>query len=193
MASDPSQTNTEPGDVADLRVRAEQGDAQAQYDLACAYSEGQGVPLSEESATEWFRKAAEQEHVEAQFCLGATYQFGLGVAPDLVRAVAWYCRAAAQGDADAMYQLGLGYATGEAVPEDVVEAFMWMHLAVCRATGGNRERYTQGLNMVARSMTRAQITRARRMATAWTRAFEGRPAGVPTRWGSGARRSRRLV
>ncbi len=141
MPSDPSQTNRAPDDVAHVRARAEQGDAQAQYDLACAYSEGQGVPPSEALAVEWFRKAAEQEHPDAQSCLGAIYEFGLGVPPDQVRAIVWYCRAAAQGDADAMYQLGLGYLTGKAVPEDVVEAFMWMHPAAVPggyARGGAR-------------------------------------------------------
>jgi len=44
-------------DVAALRRRAEQGDAQAQYDLGYAYDKGQGVPQDYVEAYKW-RKLA---------------------------------------------------------------------------------------------------------------------------------------
>jgi hypothetical protein len=48
------------------RLAAEQGHAQAQFDLAVCYIDGQGVAKDEIEATQWFRKAADQGHAAAQ-------------------------------------------------------------------------------------------------------------------------------
>ena len=59
-ASAPRQASAKPSasaDVAALRRRAEQGDAQAQYDLGYAYDKGQGVPQDYVEAYKW-RKLA---------------------------------------------------------------------------------------------------------------------------------------
>ncbi|MDP4855337.1 MAG: SEL1-like repeat protein, partial [Schleiferiaceae bacterium] len=39
---------------------ADQGYAQAQYNLGIMYANGQGVPKSDKEAVKWYRKAAEQ-------------------------------------------------------------------------------------------------------------------------------------
>ena len=39
---------------------AEQGDADAQYNLGVMYNEGEGVPQDYKEATKWFRLAAEE-------------------------------------------------------------------------------------------------------------------------------------
>ena len=36
------------------------GDSQAQYNLATMYSQGDGVPVCDKTATKWFTLAAEQ-------------------------------------------------------------------------------------------------------------------------------------
>src|SRR5687767_14943981 len=52
-------------------ARAEQGDAQAQKDLADAYYLGDlGLAKNEAEAAKWFRKAADQNHAMAQSYLG---------------------------------------------------------------------------------------------------------------------------
>jgi TPR repeat protein len=51
---------------------AEQGDAQAQYNLGIMYDNGQDVPQDYTAAASWYRKAAEQGHAQAQFNLGRT-------------------------------------------------------------------------------------------------------------------------
>ena len=43
-----------------LRVRAEQGDAEAQYNLGLMYSNGVGIAPDDAEAMHWFRLAAEQ-------------------------------------------------------------------------------------------------------------------------------------
>jgi len=44
--------------IDNLRRKAMMGDAQAQFELALAYENGDGVPEDKEQAAEWFGKAA---------------------------------------------------------------------------------------------------------------------------------------
>ncbi len=69
---------------------AEQGDAEAQYNLGGMYAEGRGVAQDYGEATKWFRKAAEQGHAEAQYNLGGMYFRGRGVPRDFVLAHMWF-------------------------------------------------------------------------------------------------------
>jgi TPR repeat protein len=47
-------------ELTHLRQLAEQGDAQAQYDLGVKYAKGQGVPQDFEEASWWFHQAAKR-------------------------------------------------------------------------------------------------------------------------------------
>lgn len=56
-----------PEEIADLRTRAEQGPAEAQFVLGFLYANGQdGFPQDDAEAAAWYRRAAEQGHPEAQ-------------------------------------------------------------------------------------------------------------------------------
>src|SRR5260370_17268930 len=59
-----------------LRPLAEQGDVQAQYNLAKIYDEGLGVPKDDVEAVNWYRKAADQGFAQAQTKLVALYRKG---------------------------------------------------------------------------------------------------------------------
>jgi TPR repeat protein len=48
------------------RLAAEQGNADAQYNLGIMYDEGEGVPQDRAEAVKWLRLAAEQGHANAQ-------------------------------------------------------------------------------------------------------------------------------
>ena len=82
------------------RQSAEQGDANAQFNLGLMYRFGNGVPKDDVEAVKWFRKAAES-----------------------------YRKAAEQGDSKAQFNLGAIYANGEGLPEDYVEAYAWWSVA----------------------------------------------------------------
>ena len=69
---------------------AEQGDAQAQFNLGLMYDKGQGVKQDDVEAVKWYRKAAEQGLAQAQLNLGNMYRTGEGVKQDDVEAVKWY-------------------------------------------------------------------------------------------------------
>ena len=86
-------------DIAVLKVEiaAEQGGAEAQYNLGVMYNIGYGVPEDKLESVKWFRKAAEQGSSSAQFHLGRMYGGGMGVPKDFVRAYAWFNLAAGRG------------------------------------------------------------------------------------------------
>ena len=65
-----------------LKLSAEQGDADAQYNLGVMYANGQGVEEDNEEAARLIGLAAEQGHVNAQFYLGVMYANGQGVEED---------------------------------------------------------------------------------------------------------------
>ena len=89
------------------RPLAEQGDADAQFNVGNAYHTGQGVPQDDAEAVKWYRKAAEQGDVMAQHNLGALYCKGQGVPQDDVLAHMWFSLAAAQGNEEAVKNRGI--------------------------------------------------------------------------------------
>jgi uncharacterized protein len=82
---------------------AHAGNAEAQYNLGCMYSQGLGVLPDYAQAVAWYRRAVEQGHAGAQNNLGVMYVEGLGVSQDYEEAYVWFSLAAAQGDVDAAH------------------------------------------------------------------------------------------
>jgi hypothetical protein len=86
-----------------LRQAAEQGDAQAQFDLAYLYYKSgidpdiTGVAHNERQAAHWYRKAAMQGHASAQYNVAVLHLHGHGVDRDAVVAYAWLLQASAKG------------------------------------------------------------------------------------------------
>ena len=72
------------------RPLAEQGHAEAQYNLGTLYDTGIGVSQDDGKAAKWYRLAAEQGSVKAQFNLGILYHNGRGVSQDYLRAHMWF-------------------------------------------------------------------------------------------------------
>ena len=83
-------------------VLAEQGDADAQFNLGVMYANGNGVVQDYKEAVKWYRKSAEQGDADAQFNLGVRYGTGQGVIQDNVYAHMWFNIAASNGNADAV-------------------------------------------------------------------------------------------
>ena len=59
--------------VHEILIKAEQGDAEAQYNLGVSYYNGEGVAQDYAEAVKWWRKAAEQGYADAQYNLGLSY------------------------------------------------------------------------------------------------------------------------
>jgi ribosomal protein S25 len=107
--------------------KANQGDADAQFNLGLLYYHGLGVPHDAKQSVYWYTKAAEQGHVNAQYNLGNIYHNGYGreVPKDSKLAIFWFTKAAEQGFVHAQYSLGRNYQYGNGVPQDYKQAFFW--------------------------------------------------------------------
>jgi hypothetical protein len=108
----------------------------------------------------WYRLAAEQGHTRAQNYLGWMYENGVGVLQDYAEAVKWWRMAAEQGSASAQNNLGIMYHYGRGVVQDDVVAHMWWDIAFSQ--GQNNA--AQHRDTIARKMTAAEVSEARRLA-----------------------------
>ena len=59
--------------MQELTLKAEQGDARAQFRLGMAYYNGDRIEKSQIKALKWWTKAAEQGVEDADYCLGCIY------------------------------------------------------------------------------------------------------------------------
>jgi TPR repeat protein len=71
------------------RSSADQGDADAQYNLGQMYLKGEGVLKDAKQAVHWYRKAADQGDADAQYNLALKYAKGEGVLKNLTQAKYW--------------------------------------------------------------------------------------------------------
>ncbi len=85
------------GAAAVLVPLAEEGDADASYELARLWDRGLGVPRDPTRSVAYLQRAAAQGHADAAYLLGTFYEQGHGVAADPARAAALFVQAAAQG------------------------------------------------------------------------------------------------
>lgn len=90
-----------PDPVTEMMKAAEQGDAEAQFNLGRSYDKEKKYS----EAVKWYRKSAEQGYASAQYHLGICYYNGNGISKDLTEAVKWLRKAAEQGNEDAKKQL----------------------------------------------------------------------------------------
>lgn len=79
---------------------AEEGNPDAQVNIAFMYYCGMHFPKDQQKAAEWYEKAAKQNNSNAQFSLGTLYENGEGVKQNLTEAYFWYSLAEKQGDRD---------------------------------------------------------------------------------------------
>src|SRR5437867_10615028 len=66
-------------DFTEIRTKADQGDADAQFTLGLSCNFGARDAQNDAEAAEWFRRAADQGHALAQFNLAVMYASGQGV------------------------------------------------------------------------------------------------------------------
>lgn len=91
--------------LPELRKLADQGDADAQWQMGVRYHNGDDVPHDDAQAMQWFQRAAEQGSVAAQSALGSYYWAGRGVPEDLSKAYFWSEIALARGDENSKSRL----------------------------------------------------------------------------------------
>ncbi len=125
----------QPKSLPELRKLADQGDADAQWQMGVRYHNGEGVAPDDAQAMQWFLRAAEQGNVDAQAHLGAYYWAGRGVPEDLSKAYFWSAIALAGGDENSKSRLeGLASQMTQAqVSAARQQAEAWLHTHSQRA------------------------------------------------------------
>lgn len=155
-------------DRAALRVRAEAGDASAQFQLGFSCDMGLGGAEDDTEALRWYRRAAEKGHADAQYNLAVMYDGGEGVERDPAEAARWYREAAERGHGLAQLNLGAAYGDGEGVPRSYVQAYVWLSLAASRLAGDDREAAVRNRDTAASRLNEAQRAEADKVVRDWT-------------------------
>ena len=146
------------------KLAAEQGLAQAQYELAMLYGKSDsGVPSNNEEAVKWMKLAAEQGHGQAQYFLGVAYNMGRGVEQDNKEAVKWWTLSADQGVAKSQIVLAAAYIRGAGVDKDFVQAHKWFGILVANG----EEKLRQYRDNIETVMTPEQLAESRKLTQAW--------------------------
>lgn len=102
-----------------LQALAENGNAQAQYELANTYRNYSSTGF------DWYQKAANQNHPRAQTIIGRMYSYGDVVVRDDLKALEWFRKAANQGEAEAQNWLGVFYDNGRSIRINKTKAKEW--------------------------------------------------------------------
>jgi len=130
-----AEQHAQPMSFPELRKLADQGDAEAEFQMGVRCHNGEDVPQSDGQAMQWFLRAADQGHVDAQSHLGAYYWAGRGVPEDLSKAYMWSEIALAGGDENSKSRLeGLAsQMTRQQVLAAQQQAEEWLHTHSQRA------------------------------------------------------------
>lgn len=128
---------------------AEQGNANAQYNLGLLYRHGRGVEQNDRLALVWFSRAAQQGLLDAQYNTGLMYMEGRGVAVSKRDALEWWQLAAERGHAAAQHNLAVLYAYGLATGVDTAKALALWRRSAAQGYAPARKAlyrvYTEGL------------------------------------------------
>lgn len=144
------------GALKEWTESAEQGDADAQFNLGCLFLRGEGTPPDRARAREWFRKAADQDEFDSRTWLftadggsqteeGRKTYFSKKLAPsqkfhltfvaelengNLMR---WPCSTDEKNGAETQFKIGLMYETGKTgLPKNEKQAAVWYRKAAER-------------------------------------------------------------
>jgi hypothetical protein len=146
-----------------LNRLADQGDPQAQSNLALAHLSGQGVAKDLALARRWAEKSALQGHPDGQYTLGSMYLAGRGVLQNFQTAFRWFEKAAKQNHAESQYRLGTLYYSGHGVGIDKTKAYVWFNLAAAHG----HQKAAEARDRLLPTMTTEQVASAQREAQAW--------------------------
>ncbi|MGH8381383.1 tetratricopeptide repeat protein [Pseudomonas sp.] len=113
-----SQPEDLPQALATCQQAAQDGDAQAQYELGEFYYEGTNTPRDLKQALSYFEQASLQGHAQAQYRLGTMFFKGEGVAANNIQAYIVLKMAAVNGAEEA---LDLADEVSEQMPREDLE------------------------------------------------------------------------
>ncbi|MDJ0837770.1 MAG: hypothetical protein QNK37_14740 [Acidobacteriota bacterium] len=125
--------------LAVLIAEAENGNRQAQFNVARRYESGNGLKRDDEKALHWYTLAADAGLASAQFQLAEWHRTGRpGMKTDPEVAAHWYRRAALQGHQDAQLQMSMMYREGIGLRQNHRKSVAWLAAAARRGHPGAR-------------------------------------------------------
>ncbi len=109
---------------AELKARAQRGDAISQWAVSQAYDTGKyGLKSDKGEAFKWASKAADGGVPDAALSVAHAYESGEGITADPAEAADWLLKAANAGSASAAFELGQLYDKGQGgLTRDTVKA-----------------------------------------------------------------------
>lgn len=122
------QGNFEEAAIAYL-ISANEGNAEAQFDIAYAYFNGEGIERDYASAAMWFKRSARQNYAKAQYNLAYCYMNGRDVPRDYDKAFDLLHQSANNNYKRAQLTLADCYANGILVEQNEKESQKWMAMA----------------------------------------------------------------
>lgn len=115
-----------------LRLAADFGHAQAQFELANCLERGIGVPPDPDKALATYERAARRGSPDAMLALARCYDAGDLVDGDAAAATEWLRRGAELGHADSQYFLWNRLRHGVGAPADRAASMVWLEAAVAQ-------------------------------------------------------------
>ena len=161
--------------VSIWRPLAENGDADAEFNLGQAYRLGRGVPTNLAAAQTWFERAANQGHVDAETTLGLL----LFQNNDQSSGLKWLKKAADQNEPRAQLVYGTALFNGDGVTQDPLLGYAY----VSRAAGQGLEPARQTLAQLDKILPAQDRQKALALArtTARTTAHSAKTAAKPAK------------
>lgn len=123
---------------------AQDGDADAMFNMGQAYKLGRGVTMDKNIARDWYRRAAVKGHLPAQANLGIL-QFQ---AAEKAEAVRWLKAAADRGEMRAQYVLGIVHWNGDGAAKSLPLAYAYL----VRAAAQGLPEATKALNELSQAI-----------------------------------------
>jgi tetratricopeptide (TPR) repeat protein len=112
--------------LAELRTKAEQGEAAAQYRVGNRYYRGLGVVTNWPEAFYWFKEAAGRGHTGAQLALGLCYLRGIGTTQSYEASIPWFRKVAALNNQEVRCYFELDYGKGFSAKRDLADHFQYL-------------------------------------------------------------------
>jgi hypothetical protein len=107
------------------KTAAENGNTEAQSNLAYAYYHGEGTDRDYAAAAMWYKRAAQQEFAKAQYNLAYCYMYGRGVPRNYDKAIDLLTASANNNFVQAQITLSDCYGKGVLVEQDIEESKKW--------------------------------------------------------------------
>ena len=164
------------GAVAIWRPLAENGDADAAFNLGQAYRLGRGVQTNLGAAQTWFERAARDGHLDAQTTLGLMlFQNG-----NQTGGLRWLRQAADKGDPRAMLVYGTALFNGDGVTQDPVLGYAFVSRAAAQGLAPAKQTLAELDKLLSLEDRKKGVALAIAKAKASPPAATPSPASKPT-------------